>query len=435
MKCHSCGRENREGATFCKYCGEGLLSCRSCGAPIKKESKFCTACGAPNDVIKADPKAELTASASASVMAANAGDSSTQPASFRADEHSPAQVDIEDATLLAQETDKADSVGHAVSVSNKQDDREVFLEQPTRELPVTPVGDSSKETEKADQNSSSTVDLPGEDVALVPEPSKEASEEITPESEEPAPAVLPSRVGEITETVFRDSETASPVDTHTSVQQPDSKHLKLAPLVAGLVVAIAGAAAWWFWPSEKTEAAGSQVADAVAASTGAQTGTAVDASSANSGAAALPASAPSVEQPTVSSDPVASVPAAAPSTSQDSGGSKPPEAPKDSQANKSVPVAKPVPKPKQDRTKPEKASASPAEVNQAPGPEVSEPVPAPVVQEDPLAPLRKALGVCNAEPSFFARTACVVKARHTYCGNHWGKTPDCPANTKTYSDN
>jgi hypothetical protein len=51
MKCPKCQFENREGAKFCKECGNKLeLTCSSCGHSVHPGSKFCDECG--HDLIK-----------------------------------------------------------------------------------------------------------------------------------------------------------------------------------------------------------------------------------------------------------------------------------------------------------------------------------------------------------------------------------------------
>ncbi len=45
-KCLKCGFENREGAKFCKKCGDKLeLRCPSCGYSCQPDSAFCDECG------------------------------------------------------------------------------------------------------------------------------------------------------------------------------------------------------------------------------------------------------------------------------------------------------------------------------------------------------------------------------------------------------
>src|SRR3989337_1695073 len=47
MRCSSCGRENREDASFCNGCGGNLAStCPSCGAALDADASFCDTCGA-----------------------------------------------------------------------------------------------------------------------------------------------------------------------------------------------------------------------------------------------------------------------------------------------------------------------------------------------------------------------------------------------------
>ena len=46
MKCPKCQFDNREGAKFCKECGEKLeLACRKCGTRLSPSSKYCDECG------------------------------------------------------------------------------------------------------------------------------------------------------------------------------------------------------------------------------------------------------------------------------------------------------------------------------------------------------------------------------------------------------
>jgi class 3 adenylate cyclase len=54
MRCSSCERESRPGATFCDRCGAPLASgCPECGCEFRSEARFCDACGAA----RADPAA------------------------------------------------------------------------------------------------------------------------------------------------------------------------------------------------------------------------------------------------------------------------------------------------------------------------------------------------------------------------------------------
>jgi len=46
MLCPSCGRDNREDASFCKGCGAKLArACPSCGADLEADASFCDSCG------------------------------------------------------------------------------------------------------------------------------------------------------------------------------------------------------------------------------------------------------------------------------------------------------------------------------------------------------------------------------------------------------
>ena len=49
--CNNCGKKNKAGAKFCKFCGTSLIKeeahfCTECGNKIKPGKKFCSACGA-----------------------------------------------------------------------------------------------------------------------------------------------------------------------------------------------------------------------------------------------------------------------------------------------------------------------------------------------------------------------------------------------------
>jgi serine/threonine protein kinase len=50
MKCPNCQTENREGAEFCRACGQSLKAkhtCPQCGQVNPEDSKFCDRCGKP----------------------------------------------------------------------------------------------------------------------------------------------------------------------------------------------------------------------------------------------------------------------------------------------------------------------------------------------------------------------------------------------------
>jgi len=49
MECPSCGRDYRDGASFCGHCGArvaGALVCADCGASNATAQRFCETCGA-----------------------------------------------------------------------------------------------------------------------------------------------------------------------------------------------------------------------------------------------------------------------------------------------------------------------------------------------------------------------------------------------------
>jgi len=91
--------------------------------------------------------------------------------------------------------------------------------------------------------------------------------------------------------------------------------------------------------------------------------------------------------------------------------------------------AKPAPRPAHRRTAPEKAqSAAQPPAVQAP----AAPVRAPEVAAAPAAPvvdrwtrMADELSRCTRE-DFIARVICDQRVRFRYCGNYWGKVPQCP---------
>ena len=61
MKCPKCQFENREGAKFCKKCGNKLeLICPSCGHPYQADSIFCDECGHTLAKLKEAPSVDYS---------------------------------------------------------------------------------------------------------------------------------------------------------------------------------------------------------------------------------------------------------------------------------------------------------------------------------------------------------------------------------------
>lgn len=61
MKCSKCQHENREGAKFCKKCGNKLeLICPSCGHPYQADSIFCDECGHTLTKLKEAPSVDYS---------------------------------------------------------------------------------------------------------------------------------------------------------------------------------------------------------------------------------------------------------------------------------------------------------------------------------------------------------------------------------------
>lgn len=61
MKCSKCQHENREGAKFCKKCGNKLeLICPSCGHPYQADSIFCDECGHSLTKLKEAPSVDYS---------------------------------------------------------------------------------------------------------------------------------------------------------------------------------------------------------------------------------------------------------------------------------------------------------------------------------------------------------------------------------------
>lgn len=66
-------------------------------------------------------------------------------------------------------------------------------------------------------------------------------------------------------------------------------------------------------------------------------------------------------------------------------------------------------------------SAAPA--NDAPWPPPAAPVPSP---GDGLARLRGALAQCAAMSNELSRASCLTRTRQNFCGDAWGRIPECP---------
>ena len=69
-----------------------------------------------------------------------------------------------------------------------------------------------------------------------------------------------------------------------------------------------------------------------------------------------------------------------------------------------------------------KRSASPTD--DAPWPPVARPMPSP---GDSLARLRGALAQCAAMSNELSRATCLARTRQNFCGDAWGRIPECPS--------
>jgi hypothetical protein len=85
---------------------------------------------------------------------------------------------------------------------------------------------------------------------------------------------------------------------------------------------------------------------------------------------------------------------------------------------------------------PPKAAATPSPAPTAPA-TASAPAAPPVVvaaapkskaaSTDPWARMREELATCTRE-DFITRVVCSQRVRFRYCGDYWGKVPECPGN-------
>jgi Double zinc ribbon/Adenylate and Guanylate cyclase catalytic domain len=58
MTCPRCQAANRDGARFCRECGQTFAAvCAGCGAKVEAGSKFCDSCGAPLAATPVQPTA------------------------------------------------------------------------------------------------------------------------------------------------------------------------------------------------------------------------------------------------------------------------------------------------------------------------------------------------------------------------------------------
>jgi len=64
-----------------------------------------------------------------------------------------------------------------------------------------------------------------------------------------------------------------------------------------------------------------------------------------------------------------------------------------------------------------------APADDAPWPPPAAPVPSP---GDSLARLRGALAQCAAMSNELSRASCLTRTRQHFCGDAWGRIPECP---------
>ena len=233
---------------------------------------------------------------------------------------------------------------------------------------------------------------------LHPEPlATDAARAVTPPAV-PAPAAPPPM-----EFMFEDDERPAAAAAR---QRPVAAYV----LAAAAVLAVAGAAAWYLLGRPDTASTMSQTPAIAAPVTVPDAPSAAESSPARAepveeiieserarAAAAAPAATVTLPSP---------VPASAPAVAE------PPFTPV------TVPrVADAVPP-----TSNTKRSAAPTD--DAPWPPVARPMPSP---GDSLARLRGALAQCAAMSNELSRATCLGRTRQNFCGDAWGRIPECPS--------
>lgn len=205
---------------------------------------------------------------------------------------------------------------------------------------------------------------------------------------------------------------------------------------AGLAIALAMAAGtWWYLaPSSPAVAEAAKSSDiSVNDSTGSSTAAQTDI------APSTEASAIEIEEIVESTIPEAPSETAATPT-------EPPPPPIEKQA------PTPQPRPAQTATSPQPRATTPTapptrtttpapttQVQTTPAPAPEPPPappattpPAPTTPSTPLEILQAELKACDSRGGLIARGACILTTRHRYCGDMWGKVPECPlSNTQT----
>lgn len=73
---------------------------------------------------------------------------------------------------------------------------------------------------------------------------------------------------------------------------------------------------------------------------------------------------------------------------------------------------------------PSSTKRSAAPTDDAPWPPVARPMPSP---GDSLARLRGALAQCAAMSNELSRATCLARTRQNFCGDAWGRIPECPS--------
>lgn len=368
---------------FCRSCGQEnrkeALRCRGCGTPL---SAPCRACGEP---VRAGAR---FCNHCGAPQVADGGSPPLAPAEVLA---------ATDELPVPRQNEAPEQEGLFVSAA---------VAGPAPDDPAPGVVEEPQEP----------VSLPEPEPEPEPEPPIERP--VAPEAQVGADAVVPA-----TEPVRWDQDEAA--DT-VSAKKPWG--IIAAALVVALLLAAGGAYAY-YWHAKRSAAAPAGAVSPAPAD----------------GAVSVPAPTPAPAAPVAGgqepagdevqpgAEPAAPLAVAPPeaASAPAAPAAQTPPAPKPAPAARAPRNGKPAVAPRS--AEEERGLVDPVPGSAPPGAGADMPPPSAPVQ-DPMAPLRAAMGACMGESNFITRQFCIEKAKFAHCNGYWGQVPECPGNTKTYSD-
>lgn len=395
--CHACQTDNRDTARCCTTCGAALvLNCPQCTASNKISAQFCVQCG-HRFAVPADAAAPFPAPVSASAPAA-------------------ALTEIPVAAAVLATEPRAEPVAAPVPEFSRISDPDLASEPAS--APALAAAPPQISMPKPGSE-------PKAFAIREPQPSRQS---------EPAALFAPAPQPEPMKFMFEDAlDSEFEMETR---RRPVGVYVGLA---AALLVAV-GAAGWFIFSPPGASAAADAVPTMAATDSTAATSSASEAPSdsvapvaADAQAAVTGATAANARQ-----EPVEEVLESTPATSVMAAPATATPALATAATTAAIPAAIPaftpvtVPRVRDaalEVADPAAQAPSPAQrrksrTDDAPWPPVER---APLPQADPVARLRGALAQCAAMSNELSRGNCLARTRQNFCGDAWGRIPECPA--------